>query len=177
MESIQKPLQEKLHDSLQELIGLHRQMYEVVKAENEAISSANTKGTYEAASAKEALVHWIHQAEMSRQAVVYAIAQEDGLVTPTPSLRELILHYQSKDADLANRLQVDLNSLIILIERIKTQNSTNGRLVESSLKHIHNMKKNIFGETTHKAQTYNQQGQKNQASANDHGPRLVSKEV
>ena len=170
-------LSEKLHESLQELIGLHRQLNEVVKSENTAISNADIKGTYEAAAAKGALIHWIHQAEMSRQSVVYALAQEQNLETQTPSLRELILHFQSRDMETSNRLQSDLSVLIMLVERIKKQNALNGDLVAASLKHIDNMKKNIFGETTHQARTYNQQGQKNTATSNEHGPRLISREV
>ncbi len=165
---------EKLHTSLQELIGLHRQLYEVVKVENESLTNADVKATYEAATAKEALVHWIYQTEMSRQAITYALSQSENLQSPT--LKELILHYQAKDAEYANQLQLDLSSLTILIERIQKQNRLNGSLVESSLKHIHNMKKNIFGEVN-PAKTYNQQGQKNQVSAGSGGPRLVSKEV
>ena len=172
-----KKLSEKLHESLQELIGLHRQLYEVVKNENTAISSADINGTYEAAAAKGALIHWIHQSEMSRQSVVYALAQEESLESKTPSLRELILHFQSRDIETSNRLQSDLSILILLVERIKKQNELNGNLVSASLKHIDNMKKNIFGETTHQARTYNQQGQKNTASSSEHGPRLISREV
>ncbi len=174
---LSEKLTDKLHDSLHELIGLHRQLHEVVKSENDAITNADVKATYEAAAAKEALVHWIHQAEMSRQTVVYAIAQEENLESQTPSLRELILHFQSKDIEASNRLQSDLSVLILLVERIKKQNEVNGNLLNASLQHINNMKKNIFGETTHQARTYNQQGQKNIASANEHGPRLISREV
>jgi flagellar biosynthesis/type III secretory pathway chaperone len=170
-------LTDKLHDSLHELIGLHRQLHEVVKSENEAVVNADVKGTYEAAATKEALIHWIHQAEMSRQTVVYTIAQQENLETQTPSLRELILHFQSKDPEASARLQSDLNVLVLLVERIKKQNEANGTLIANSLQHISNMKKNIFGETTHQARTYNQQGQKNTASANEHGPRLISREV
>ena len=170
-------LSEKLHESLQDLIGLHRQLYETVKSENIAITNTDVKGTYEAAAAKEALIHWVHQAEMSRQSVVYALAQEEGLESSTPSLRELILHFQTHDSETSNRLQSDLSTLIILVERIKKQNEANGSLVNASLKHIDNMKKNIFGETTHQARTYNQHGQKNSASASEHGPRLISREV
>jgi len=170
-------LSEKLHESLQELIGLHRQLHDVVKAENTAISDADIKGTYEAAATKGALIHWIHQAEMSRQSVVYALAQEEGLESKTPSLRELILHFQAHDIETSNRFQSDLSTLIVLVERIKKLNETNGNLLATSLKHIDNMKRNIFGETTHQARTYNQQGQKNTASSSEHGPRLISREV
>ncbi len=169
--------QNKLHESLQELIGLHRQLYEVVKAENDAITNADVKGTYEASTAKEALIHWIHQAEMSRQAVVHALSYEEKLETRTPTLREIIIHYQVGRPELSQQLQVDLTSLLVLVDRIKKQNELNGKLVEASLKHIQNMKKNIFGETSHQGRTYNQQGQKNTASANENGPRLVSREI
>ena len=168
---------ERLHGSLQELIGLHRQLYEVVKAENEAITNADVKLTYEASANKEALIHWIHQSEMSRQAVVHALVAEEGLdVQSPPSLRELILHYQSKNPDVSQKLQTNLTSLLVLVDRIKKQNELNGKLVNESLKHIHNMKKNIFGETN-QSRTYNQMGQKTQANANENGPRLISKEV
>jgi flagellar biosynthesis/type III secretory pathway chaperone len=173
----QNQVREKLHQSLQELIGLHRQLHDVVRAENDAITNADVKGTYDAAAAKEALVHWIHQAEMSRQAVVYTLCKEEGVESDNPSLRELVLYYQGRDNETAQKLQVDLNSLVVLVERIKKQNELNGKLVEASLRHIQNMKKNIFGETTHQARTYNQHGQKNPATTAEHGPRFISKEV
>ncbi len=180
MEEIQdtkKSLGHRLHESLQGLIGLHRQLYETVKAENEAITNADVTATYETTANKETLVHTIRQAEMSRQAIASAIHLEAGLSTGSPSLKEIILHYQGSDLLLSERLQSDLSALLILVERIKSQNSMNGKLVESSLRHINNMKSNIFGETTHQAKTYNQMGQKNQAAPNSHGPRLISKEV
>ena len=170
-----KNLPEKLHESLQELIGLHRQLFEVVKAENEAISQADIKATYEASSTKEALLHLIHQAEMSRQTIVYTLSEEQGLTNP--SLKELVLFFQAAQPKTSEQLQSDLHVLILLVERIKKQNELNGSLISASLKHIGNMKKNIFGETTHQARTYNQQGHKNEASANEHGPRLISREV
>ena len=168
---------ESLHSSLQELIGLHRQLYETVKAENQAITNADLKLTYDAAAAKEALIHWIHSAEIKRELIVETLVKKEGLILPNPSLRELILHYQKPDQELSEKLQIDLSSLMVLVDRIQRQNDSNARLVESSLKHVHNMKKNLFGETTHQGRTYNQQGQRNHAGANSNGPRLISKEV
>jgi flagellar biosynthesis/type III secretory pathway chaperone len=166
-----------LHETLQELVGLHRQLYEVVKSENEAITQADVKGTYEATSAKEALIHWIHQAELSRQAVVRTWCEVEGIHSSEATLRSLILRVQGRDSGLADRLQTDLTTLVVLVERIKKQNELNGSLVNESLKHIQNMKQNIFGETNPKAATYNQSGQRNAGSTNAHGPRLISKEV
>jgi len=170
-------LSEKLHESLMELIRLHRQLYDVVKNENEAISNADSKATYESTAAKEALIHLIHQAEMNRQSVVRAIAFDYNLSNLNPTLKELIIHFESESFETSTRLQADLNMLIVLVERIKKQNEINGRLVAESLKHINNMKKNIFGETSNKAGTYNQSGRQNTGSANEHGPRLISREV
>jgi flagellar biosynthesis/type III secretory pathway chaperone len=169
---------ESLHESLQELIGLHRQLYEVVKAEHEAITQADTKATYEAVANKEALIHWIHREELNRQAVIRGMPRgthhDSGR---EPSLREIIASLQGRNNELADRLQSDLQTLVVLVERIRNQNRLNGELVNRSLGHINNMKSNIFGETTHQGKTYNQNGQKNQAASNAHGPRLISKEV
>jgi flagellar biosynthesis/type III secretory pathway chaperone len=166
-----------LHESLQELVGLHRQLLEAVKTENEAISNADVKATYEATSAKEALLHWIHRAELGRQAAVHTLCQELSLDPAEATLRSIILFFQSSDPTLSERLQTDLTALLVLVERIKKQNELNGRLLEESLGHIQNMKKNIFGETNPKAATYNQSGMRNPGSSNAHGPRFVSKEV
>ena len=171
-------LGERLHGSLQELIGLHRQLLEVVKTEYEAITQADLKATYEAVTNKEALIHWIHREELNRQAITQAIRIEEGIPSDhQPTLKELIVRTQARDTDLSSRLQGDLQALIVLVERIKKQNDLNGTLVTQSLGHINNMKSNIFGETTHQGKTYNQMGQKNQANSNAHGPRLISKEV
>lgn len=168
---------ERLHSVLQELIGLHRQLHEVVRNENQAITNADIKATYDTAAAKEALVHWIHQAERSRQSITFLLCEEEGISTERPSLKELILHFQTKNPEGSLRLQTDLNSLIVLVERIRKQNESNEQLLQSSLKHIGNMKKNIFGEVSHQGRTYNQHGQKNTGSTQEQGPRLISKEV
>ena len=72
-------LSEKLHESLRELIRLHRQLHEIVKSENDAISNADSKATYDATAAKEAVIHLIHQAEMNRQTVVQAICHQENI--------------------------------------------------------------------------------------------------
>jgi flagellar biosynthesis/type III secretory pathway chaperone len=169
---------DRLHESLQNLIGLHRQLYEIVKQEHEAITQADTKGTYEAVANKEALIHWIHQAELERQAITLELEDlEPANGGNSVTLKEVILHFQVSRPDLSAKLQSDLSALVVLVERVKRQNQINGNLIDQSLKHINNMKGNIFGETTHQGKTYNQMGQKNQAGGTPHGPRLISKEV
>jgi len=128
----------QLHESLQELIGLHHQLWESVRLENEALSLADVKRTYEATSSKEALIHWIIQAETDRIRVVERLASKMNLTAP--SLKEIIYALEgSKDSNenqLAQQLNKDLNTLVILVERIKKQNASNLVLVEASLKNV-----------------------------------------
>ncbi len=175
--SVPVNLSRALHENLQEMIGLHKQLLEVTRNENEAITQADVKATYEAAASKEALLHWIARAESSRQAIVYTLIKQENITAERPSLRDIILHFETRDAAIAQSLNTDLNALVILVERIKKQNELNGRLVESSMKHIDNMKKNIFGEIAPSGKTYNQHGQKNQAAGSQVGSRLISTEV
>ncbi len=164
-----------LHEALQELVGLHKQLLEVIRQEAQAITQADVKATFEATSAKEALVHWIHRAELGRQVITQTLSEH--LKIKNVSLKEIILHFQSHDAPLSARLQSDLNMLVTLVERIQSQNKENGKIVERSLKHVQSMRKNIFGEVPSENKTYNQQGQKNQASVGSTTARLISKEV
>ena len=166
---------QSLHEALQDLIGLHKQLLEVVKVEGDAVTQADVKLTFDATSNKEALIHWIHRSEQNRQVITYSLAEDLNLANP--SLKELIMYYQSVDAPLSAQLQTDLNVLMILVERIQSQNRINAGIVERSLKHVNDMRKNIFGEVNPQNKTYNQQGQKNQASPGSSGPRLISKEV
>lgn len=99
-------LGEILHESLQDLIGLHKQLLEVVKQEAEAITSADVKNTFEATSSKEALIHWIHRSEQSRQVIAHSIAEQIKL--ENPSLRQIIAHYQIDYPTLSQQLQTDL---------------------------------------------------------------------
>ena len=78
---------------------------------------------------------------------------------------------------MSQQLQTDLSALIVLVERIQSQNRINAKIVERSLENVDAMRKNIFGEVTSENKTYNQYGQKNQASVSSTGPRLISKEV
>jgi hypothetical protein len=169
--------QNPLHQSLQELIGLHRQLLEVVKLENEALVQADSKALFDVTASKEALIHWISQAEQYRQSIVYKMSESNEISKPGESLRAIILSYQSKNPEISKQLQTDLNALLVLVERIKTQNGYNEKLIGHSIKHVDAMRKNIFGEAQVESKTYNKAGQKNQPQAGSSGPRIISKEV
>lgn len=164
-----------VHNSLQELIGLHRQLLDIVRQENAALVQADTKNTFEVVAAKEALLHWIHQAETNRQSTVFQLAERDGLIDTQSTLREVINSYQKSHSDEAKSLELDLSTLQVLVERIQKQNKLNEQIVEQSLKHLNQMKKNVLNETHQQPTTYTSQGQAQ--STKSQQSRLVSKEV
>jgi len=152
---LQYPLQHPLHQSLQDLIGLHRQLL---------------------AESKEALLNWIMQSENQRQQVVRKLSDQLSLDSKT-TLKQMILHFQSANPSLSAQLQTDLNALVVLVERIQLQNSQNAKLIAKSLEHVDAMRKNIFGEAQVESKTYNKSGQKNQPERGSTGPRMISREV
>lgn len=164
-----------LHSVLQELIGLHRQLLDVVRQENEALVQADTKATFEAVATKEALLHWIQQAERNRQSAVYRLAQNQGKINVQSSLREIINSYQKDHAEFARALESDLSALVVLVDRVQKQNRTNASLVEQSIKHVTQMRNNILKETPEQGKTYTAQGQASVAGAGH--SKLVSREA
>lgn len=169
-------IQHPLHQSLQDLIGLHRQLLDVVRQENEAVLNADSKTLFEVTASKEALLHWIMQSENQRQLVVQRLSDQLSLDSKT-TLKQMILHFQSVNPVLSSQLQTDLNALVVLVERIQLQNSQNAKLIAKSLEHVDAMRKNIFGEAQVESKTYNKSGQKNQPERGSTGPRMISREV
>jgi hypothetical protein len=147
---------------------------DVVRAEREALVAADLKGIEEATYSKQALVEAIRQAESER----IKHTGELALLWKKP-LRELTLpaiaiQIQTSHPKVAEQLRSAYNALTILIKRISEQNQDNSALVQSSLAHIHEMKKNILGESVPKSNTYNPKGQK---ASGVSGARLISKEA
>lgn len=165
---------QQIHEALQRLTGLHRQLMDTVRLEREALVAADLKGIEDATLAKQALIEAIRRSESDR----IRFAGELALLWKKP-LRELTLpvivtQIQTSHPKLSEQLRSAYNALTILIKRITEQNQENLALVQSSLAHIHEMKKNVLGETTPKSNTYNPKGQKTMGAK---GARLISKEA
>lgn len=164
-----------IHQSLQALIGLHRQLLEVVRKEREALVQADLAGIQEATFTKEALVEQI-RAEDSRRARALA---EISLALRMPvrelSLGNLVITVQGSHSAQAEQLRSSFNALQVLTRRIAEQNQYNRELIERSLEHVHNMKQNVLGESVPAAGTYGAQGQKLNRGAS--GARWISQEA
>ncbi|OFZ80590.1 MAG: hypothetical protein A3K03_04605 [Bdellovibrionales bacterium RIFOXYD1_FULL_44_7] len=165
---------DKIYEALQRLIGLHRQMLETVRLERECLAQADLKGIHEATCAKEAIIATISQAEIQR---VKATA-ELALVWKKPikelTLPTIIIAIQTTDTKRSESLRSSFNALTFLIQRIKEQNNENRELVEKSLEHVANMKRNILGVAHPTNQTYTAKGRKTEKTGQS---RLLSKEI
>lgn len=165
---------EQIYDVLRKLAGLHTQLLEVVRLEREALVQADLKAIQSTADSKQGLIEEVHHAEILR----LKLTRELAVVWHKPyrelTLPNIIIVIQSKDSKLAERFQSLYNTLTILIQRLTTQNKDNLALVEKSLEHVSQMKRNVLGEVVPKSNTYTQRGQK---ANGPNSARLISKEV
>jgi flagellar biosynthesis/type III secretory pathway chaperone len=163
-----------IFDSLQKLIGLHRQLLEICRAERDALVQAEIKAIQEATLAKQGVIEHIRQAETERLKRVGGLAMKWKKPLRELSLPNIILDLQAADPKAADQLRSAYNALTILIQRITEQNDDNRRLVERSLEHVNEMKKNVLGEAVPKSNTYTARGER---AATTGGARLISKEI
>lgn len=164
----------EIYQTLQKLIGYHRQLREAVKAEREALVAADVGAIQETVSMKQGLIEEIRRAEAMRLKATSELASIWKKDPAELTLSKLIIIVQGKDLKFAEQLRSALNAITVLISHITEQNDSNRALVERSLEHVHEMKKNVLGETVPKSTTYTQQGQR---SSGMQGARILSKEA
>lgn len=95
----------EIHQSLQKLIGLHRQLVEVLRAERDAISQAELKGIQDAAYAKAGVIESIRQAEHTRIRHTAQLATEWKTPLDQLVLSHIIMELEPTDAKLADQLR------------------------------------------------------------------------
>jgi flagellar biosynthesis/type III secretory pathway chaperone len=169
----EKPVS-KIHNSLQKLVGMHRQLLDVVRAEKDALIEANLRGVQEATSAKQALIENIKNEETARQTHVLELAMILKRPISSLTLLEIAVAVQGEDPKSAEQLRSTFNALTILIKRVTDANQSNSELVNRSLFHIREMKKNVLGDATEKSNTYTQQGTRSAAAG---ASRLIERKA
>jgi flagellar biosynthesis/type III secretory pathway chaperone len=167
---------ESLNDlvtKLQKLLSLHRQLLESLRAEREALLAVDVRKIHEVTLEKQAVLQQIVVAEQARVAASRDVAVQ--LRSPAEaSLGQLVLQSQSVSLKLSEQLRSVQHALVHLIGRIQEQNGSNRQLVESSLEHVNQMKKNVIGESMPKSETYSPTGHRQNAPAQS---RLISTEI
>ncbi len=165
----------EIHQSLQALIGLHRQLLETVRREREALTQADLSGIQEATFAKEALIEQIRNVDAARTRSLAELALSLKRPMRELTLTNIVISVQTMFPKHADQLRSSYNALQVLTDRISEQNGYNRELIERSLEHVHNMKQNVLGESVPASSTYSAQGQKVNRGAS--GARLISQEA
>lgn len=169
---------DRLHECLQRLIGLKRQLLEIIRAEHEALVQAQVKSIQEATYAKHGIIEAIREKESERRIALAEISTLWNKPTESLTLSALIQSLQNssntRDQKRAELFQNNLNILTLLLKRVSEQNDENRILVEKFLIHLNQMKLNVLGELSPKADLYTQQGTRANVST---AARLISKEV
>lgn len=161
-------------ESLQRLIGLHRQLLDACRMEREALIAADLKLIEESTLTKQTTVEAIRAAEGARLQRVADLALALKQPVHDLSLPNLAILVQGKEPKLAEQLRSAFNALTVLIQRITEQNEDNRALIHKSIAHVNDMKRNVLGEAVPRSDTYTAHGQKAGVTG---GARLISKEA
>ena len=164
----------QIYLSLQKLLELHRQLLDAVTMERNALVAADLKDLLNSTQAKEGLIQLIRAQENERAKFTSELVMIWKRPLRELSLTNIILALQVYDPKGAEQMQSVYTAISILIARISETNEYNKGLVERSLEHIHQMKKNILGEASPRSNTYTQQGQRSNNAGNS---RLLSQEA
>jgi flagellar biosynthesis/type III secretory pathway chaperone len=164
----------QIYQNLQKLTGLHRQLMDIVRVERDSLIQADIKGIESAIVTKQKLIEDIYQTETARLKLTAELAVTWKRPYRELTLPNIIIAVQGIDPKGAEQLRSVFNTLTVLIQRITAQNQDNRSLVERSLGHVHNMKRNILGEATPRSSTYTPQGQKTNGPVTQ---RIISREA
>jgi flagellar biosynthesis/type III secretory pathway chaperone len=162
---------------LQRLLGHHRQLWDQVRAERDALINADRNLIQEVALTKKALVESIRDLEGQRLNRMAVLAQLWKRAASDLPLSEIIVLIQTRDPQLSQSLRTSQNALRHLIERIQALNESNRQLVENSMKHVDAMKRNLMGEVEPRSALYTPTGNKTAPSAATGQSRFISKEA
>lgn len=168
------PRIKQLYQVIQRLIGSHRQLMDGVRAEKDALLSADLKAIQEATYHKEAAIADISSLERERKSLVYSLAVTWKRKPEELTFTQIVIQLQGMDLQMAEQFRSAFNTLTVMVQRISEQNQENGGIIERSLHHILEMKKNILGEARGPSDVYTQRGQKTNPTG---GARLIAKEA
>lgn len=145
---------ESLRSVMSELLGIYRQLLDVLRIERDALISVDVKQVRETTLAKDMLIATLRIAEDKRTQVV------DTLIDPEVSLEDLAISIQAKWPEMAQHLRSTATALRILVRRAHEQNAENQSYAEHGLKHLSRMRSTLLGEDEPKQTAYGARGQK-----------------
>jgi flagellar biosynthesis/type III secretory pathway chaperone len=164
----------QIHEVLQKLVGLHRQLLDATRIERDALAQANLDELQKIIPVKQTIIDSIRSEEALRLKHTQYLAALWKKPIEELTLKSLIIIVQGSDLKAAEQLRSTYNALTVLIQRVMDQNEDNRELIERSMEHVQKMKANVFGGNSSKGNTYNPQGQPQRIPI---GSRFLSREV
>ena len=162
----------QLITNLEAQVGTHRDLLDLVRMERTHLVELNLEDLSKVTHHKHLVIHQIQKLEKQRQTIMLELGAY--YMGEEPTLAQIKESVQQRDSRAHERLESIDKTLNLLIERIQIQNRHNMAVVESSLKHVTNMKKNVLGEVVKTAETYTKRGTKDSPTRSAH---LFQKEI
>lgn len=167
---------QSLLQTLQQLVGSYRQLFEVVRDERECLVSMDVKKIEEMTHKKELIVEDIFRKERDRRKAVQELSKLWNISEDKITISKVVLRVQATNIKLASDVESIWRTLDLQIKRTSDLNQYNRELLEKSLAHLESMKQNILGASSAKSETYNPYGKKSTSSASTE-PRIISREA
>lgn len=149
---------DQIVESLQKQLGLHRNLFECLRLEKEALQSFQSARIQERTLEKESILHAIQESERARAKLVLEWTAVSGKPEPAITVTEIIERIQGRYLPQAEKLKAVQSSLSLLLQRLIQVNEDNRSLVESGLKHVQEMKRNVLGASAPQGSGYTQRG-------------------
>lgn len=140
----------KLVTSLEDIIGLYRQLLEVVRKERELLVAADRQGLEDNNMLKEQLLLKLKLADASRLRSATDLARLIGADAEAPRLQELS---QKLGSPAGDKLRTQHSTLEVMIGRIVSLNKENEEYAQAALKNLNGamgeIKETISGKSTY----------------------------
>ena len=164
----------ELHQNLQRLLALHRQLLELLRRERDALVGADAAAIEDRALEKQGVLDQIAFYDNERRKLLGLVGTTARVAADQLTLSRVAIIAQGVQLKMGEQFRSVQQALSHIITRIEEQGSYNRELVERSLETLAQMKRNIIGASEPNPGTYSASGQR---SAQAPGARLISREV
>lgn len=164
----------ELHQNLQKLLSLHRQLLELLRRERDALVGADAAAIEDRAMEKQGVLDQIAFYDNERRKLLALVGTSARVAADQLTLSRVAIIAQGVQVKMGEQFRSVQQALSHMITRIEEQGAYNRELVERSLETLAQMKRNIIGASEPSPGTYSANGQR---SAQAPGARLISREV
>ena len=168
----QAPNLQNLIEILKHELALHKQLFDVLKAERAALVDVDLKQIREVTFAKEGLLADIQREEVRRRRWVEGLSDYSGIAAAELSAEKIAEVFGGLEREQLVNLR---NGLRYLLLQARDANLENQKLTENALRESQLMKENALGMGGDRAATYGPRG--NMGMAKDRGSRIITREA